>query len=152
MNDVNQNDGVSSLVLDIGTQPTALTGTLVETTILETMIPALPDNALLRFYALLSWTNNANNKIVRLKYDDGLIAGPTYTTVGGAGLGVALFNRGQTQIALNSTNWFGSTTLLTTSKDSAQPRSLKLTGQLANVGDVLTVESYVVELLGYRAP
>ncbi len=153
MRDEHGNDAVSALCLQQSGTGISLTGTLLETDLLTVTIPPLAGSpiASLRAYLLWTWTNNANNKILRAYYGAGNCYGPTVTVSGFAGHAIWLFQDGpNTQRGLNSSSYLASASaLFNIAQDATKPQPLRITGQLANVADVLTLQAHCIELLGY---
>lgn len=134
----------------------SVTGTTTETTLATITIPAgvMGTNGQLWIMTLWSNTSNANNKTLRVRFSG--IAGTQYllsTATTGVGSQIPLFirnrNSASSQIGGNSSSaTFGHTAsaAVTSAVDTSLATTLVISGQLANAGDTLTLESYTVEL------
>ena len=136
----------------------SITGTTSETVLATVSIPAgaIGPNGILRVTSQWSYTNSANNKILRLRL--GGLSGSTFfdvtqtTTAVYVDLGRLIHNvnsnaaqksRGASVTGAGSTG----TAHITRTVDTTVALDLVFTGQLANTGETVTLESYVVELL-----
>jgi hypothetical protein len=116
-------------------------------------------NAILRITTNWSFTNNANNKTLRVRF--GGAAGTAYlqiaetttqyvraeTTIGNAG--ATNSQRGQSIFFRQAAGTFAfqSATQITSAVDTTANQTVYISGQKATAGDALTLESYSVELL-----
>jgi hypothetical protein len=120
---------------------------------------AMRANSRLRFWALITFTNNANNKTIRVRHSG--IAGATYVFfVGTTQTGIETFteisNRGTTNsqigamgrivTAVNTLN--ATNTTIVNSQDTTVPTTLVITCTKAVGTDSCQLESYLVELIG----
>jgi hypothetical protein len=118
---------------------------------------ALGPNGVLRISTLWSMSNNANSKTIRVRYSGPagaqyLAAG--FTTAGSAAAQTLIFNRGANSQCGSGTSGFvsispfgaGTVSGLTSAADTTLPTAIYITGQKAVGGDILTLESYLVEL------
>lgn len=130
-----------------------------ENTLATITIPAgaLGTNGFVRLHTLWSFTNNANNKTLRIRYSGA--AGTQY-----------LGNVFTTQLALNATtiignrnsasSQVGSTVAIsgaataitvganaTSSVDTSVATTIVVTGQKASAGDTLTLDAYMAEIV-----
>jgi hypothetical protein len=137
-----------------------LTGTLTETVLATVTIPAgaMGPNGFIRVNALFSNNNSATVKTPRIRF--GGIGGTEYFNVAQTtNIGINTFrsitnrNSQSSQVGISSaTNAFSATASspITSAINTAASTTLVITGQLANILDTLTLESYSVELL-YRS-
>jgi hypothetical protein len=151
--------GVSSLLLSSSAVPVSLTGTTAEVELARVRVPErlMGPSSALRVELVITETNNANNKItrVRLGGTGGLggtvVAGFTDTTQQQRRASVCIHNRGaiNAQFSSGSLSYTGGFTgSVSSAIDLSQPQDVVLTGQLANAGDLLTLEQWSVEILG----
>lgn len=130
----------------------SVTGTLTETTLATVNIPAgaLGPNGRVIISSIWSATNNANNKTARHKFGGTTYFAQNITTQVAWRHENEIGNRNATNSqAGNQNNVFGSlgAALVTSAVDTTASVAVLFTGQLANVGDTLTLESYRVEIL-----
>jgi hypothetical protein len=114
--------------------------------------------SVIRVELCFSMTNNANNKTLRLRFGGTSGLGGTTclasveTTAVARRISTMIANRG----ALNSqliTNWIGygsGNALSTAAIDTETDQDLVVSGLLAVAGDLLTLESFFVEVLNAR--
>lgn len=111
-------------------------------------------NGILRVYSNWSFTNSANNKIMRVRL--GGIGGTAYfqttqTTQAWYADFRIISNRGvaNSQVGPQNSAQFGSGSgsPATSAIDTSAATTLVITGQKASAGDTLTLESYLVELI-----
>lgn len=135
------------------------TGTTAETTLATITVPAnsLGANGAIRVYA--AWSNNSsgNNKTFRVRFST--ISGKVFrarnqTTNISTPEHVLIQNRNATnsQIASNQAASVGgwqqdSSAVQTAAVDTTAATTLVITGQLANSGDTINLEQYVVEVM-----
>ena len=131
----------------------SVTGTTSETTLATYTLPAnvLGNNGALRVVWLVTTTNSANNKTLRMKFGNNSLHTSVLTTSTGARYQTDVRNRGTTDSQLSfGTGIYGASagTLPTTSAISTTaPVVITITGQLANTGETITLEGYTIELL-----
>lgn len=117
---------------------------------------ALGPNGVLRITTAWSFTNNANNKTLRVRFSG--IGGTAYlSAVKTVEVGVDVFqviaNRGVTNsqhghgIQGNSTGSISVNGNISSAVDTTAATNLVITGQKATGTDVLTLESYLIELI-----
>lgn len=130
-----------------------LTGTLTETTLATITIPAntLGANGQLELEALFSYTNSANSKTLRAKFGGTQYLNLTLTTTAASQSLVRIANRNAANSQVGNivgSNGFGNSsgTLVTSAIDTAADVNLTITGQLANTGETITLESYIVRV------
>ena len=137
----------------------SITGTTSETVLATVTIPGgtMGANGTLRVTTLWSYTNSANNKIPRIRLGGlagTLIFSLTATTTGMYRDQREIHNRN----AQNSQVFWGNTssgggwgttvgTVSTGSVDTSASQDLVFTAQLANTGETITLEYYLVELV-----
>lgn len=124
-----------------------LTGGTGETALATIAIAAgtLGANGVLRISAYWSYTNNGNNKTFRVRL--GGISGTAFstsvtTTAISTRLQLEIWNRNSAAVQV-ATNAGGSPT--TGTVNTAVAQDLVLSGQLANGGDTMTLEGYIIE-------
>lgn len=137
-----------------------VTGTASETSLAAITIPAgaMGANGILRINALFSYTNSGNTKTLRFRFGNGLsgtaFATSAGTTVAAIRLETQIQNRNSasSQVAgiAGATIGGTSTANVTGTIDTTASQTLTISGQLANTGETITLESYIVELL-YQA-
>ncbi len=136
----------------------ALTGTTAETILASVAVPAgeMGPNGVLRVTTEWSYTNSANNKTLRTRLGAGL-SGTVFDSIVPT---TNAFQRRQCDIKNRNANnaqmappsayvaGFGTSTgaVLTGTVDTSAAQTLAITGQLANAGETITLESYLVEL------
>jgi len=137
-------------------------GALTETSMASVRIPAntIGPDGTVRIYTLWSMNNNANNKTVNTRY--GLVPGAINGTQGGQfqqqlfpnvasvqGL-IIVRNTGATnsqQILNSMTGPYNTSTVINTQTvDTTQDTYFSINGTLANAGDTLTLNKYIVEV------
>lgn len=134
----------------------SVTGTLSEAALATiTIKPAMMgSNGQLRITVLFSNNNNANAKNARVRF--GGISGTVYLDASNTTnislqwiVQVRNRNAANSQIGFVSTAAFGNSAAanVTGAIDTSSSQDLVITGQLANTGDTLTLESYSVELI-----
>ena len=134
-----------------------LTGTTDETLLVAVALPPLGPNDQVMITALWSYPNSGNIKVPRIRFHTA--SGTGGTLVGNLSLtttaSVRMIVEGGNRGATNSQFW-GSTTggtaassgaIPTTSLDTTVTTYLNFTGDLADVGETITLESYRVEIL-----
>lgn len=134
------------------------TGSTTENVLATIPIPAgaMGPNGLLRIRSLWSMTNSANSKTPRARLNG--VSGTAYMAVvltsvatWTSEITIANRNSASSQVgnaAATSAVYGGTGVAVTTgSIDTASAVDLVLTGQLANAGETITLESYVVEVL-----
>lgn len=134
------------------------TGNTAETVLATVSIPAgaLGPNGVLRVTSTWSHTNSANAKTPRIRLGGSsgtVICAPVLTTTGSLAIQRTVHNRNaqnsQVMMGAASSNTFATSTgaPLTASIDTSAAQDLVFTGQLANAGETITLEAYLVELL-----
>lgn len=113
-------------------------------------------NGRLRITTWWSYTNNANNKTLRVRFNG--ISGTAFqtvvvTTTASSFLQININNNNATNaqknVAANSSGGVGSTAsaFVTAAIDTTATVVVSITGQPASGGDTITLESYLVELI-----
>lgn len=136
----------------------ALTGTTAETALASIAIPAgaMGANGVIRVTTEWSYTSSANNKSLRTRLGSGLsgtmfdLIVPTTNAFQRRQCDIKNRNAQNAQIAPPSgyVAGFGTSTgtPLSGTVDTSAAQTLAITGQLANAGETITLESYIVEL------
>lgn len=141
-------EGIETVVAANGAAGSAHTGTITETTVLTVAIPAnsLGPNGYLRFEFIESHTNNANNKIIRAKFGGSTLGAVTRTTSAGGREQFIIQNRNATNSQRGGINGsFGAGNLNSAAIDTTTAQNLTLTVELANTGDSVTIEGYIIK-------
>ena len=134
------------------------TGDTAKTTLATVTVPggAMGANGLLRVMSLWSHSNSANDKTARVEFSGAQYYSATLTTTVSSRMYRTIANRNAENSQVGGPvsgtfNW-GSTTgaLATSSVNTSEDQDLVFSGQLANSGDTIALESYTVELL-YQA-
>ena len=122
--------------------PVVLTGTTSETTMLTVSIPAslMNKRGRVNVIVLLSLTNNANNKTVRVKIGGQTVVSTTSTNQSVLGFSGWLLN-------LNSETSQKNGSAVSFTIDTTIANDLVITGQLANAGDTVTLTAVSLELI-----
>ena len=122
--------------------PVVLTGTTSETTMLTTSIPASLMNKRGRamIFVLLSLTNNANAKTVRVKIGGQTVVATASTNQNILGLSGWLLN-------LNSETSQKNSSATSFTIDTTIANDLVITGLLANAGDTVTITAVSLEVI-----
>ena len=122
--------------------PFVLSGTTSETTMLTVSIPASLMNKRGRamIYVLLSLTNNANAKTVKVK-----VGGATIVTVASTNQNLLGFSTWL--LNLNSETSQKSNSVASFTIDTTIANDLVITGQLANAGDTVTLTTVSLEII-----
>jgi len=122
--------------------PVVLTGTTSETTMLTVSIPAslMNKRGRVNVIVLLSLTNNANTKTVRVKIGGQTVASTTGTNQSVLGFSTWLLN-------LNSETSQKNGNAVSFTIDTTIANDLVITGQLANSADTVTVTAVSVEII-----
>lgn len=130
----------------------AHTGDTNETTLATITIPAnrLGKNGRMRITAQFSYTNSANNKIIRVRFGNTQFYAATLTTTTHTKVIVDIGNRNSASSQVGGSlvaAGVGSSasTMPTGTVDTTADRNVTLTGQLANTGETVTLETYSVE-------
>lgn len=151
------------IILGCSGSAVALTGTASETILATIPIAAgaLGLNGAVRVTAYFSMTNNANNKTPRIRFgasgagtSGASIQGPTLASIAGYRTQGEIHNRASVSsqvyspAGLGSGGWSSSTGVnpATAAIDTGAATEIAITGQLANTGDTLTLEYYLVEV------
>ena len=145
------------LIFQSGAASSALTGTLTETAFATVTLPALGVNDRIEVEGLASFTNNANNKTLRYRLNG--IAGTAFMTINlTTQLSYVMFgafqnrNSASSQVARGSATggggWGGGGAAVTTMAiNTATPVDLVISGQLANIGDSMTLQAYAIKVI-----
>ena len=122
--------------------PVPHTGTTAETTMLTVSIPAslMNKRGRLSFIGLLSLTNNANLKTLKVKFGGQTLATVTSTSQAALGFVTWLLN-------LNSETSQKNGNAVSFTIDTTIANDLVITGQLANAGDTVTLTAVSMELI-----
>ncbi len=145
----------SEYILAASAAASSHTGDTNETTLATITVPAnaLGANGYVVIESLWTVTNSANNKIVRTKFGATTMMSATFTTQATYNNLVRISNRNATNSQVSSTTtvgaggWGQSTSATNTAAiDTTASVSVTLTGQLANTGETITLESYVARL------
>lgn len=129
-----------------------LTGSTSETTLATIVIPggSLGANGRIEIDTIWSYTNSANNKIMRVKFGATTYTQITATTTASCRLSTLIWNRSATsQVAYTSVaSGFGPSTgtIVTGSSDTNGDVSVTITGQLASGAETMTLEAYGVRI------
>lgn len=137
-------------VLAQSAAPIAHTGTTSSTVKVSIPVPtdAMGANGRLRITVALSFSNNANNKILGVWLGGGSLATATRANIATDRLQFEIANRGARNSQVVTSNFGGTSFAFTVgSIDTRQSQNLELRCQLANAGDTMTIESYLVEVL-----
>lgn len=137
------------------TQKLSWTGDTAENVLLTVDVPPMGKNSYLDFSSLWSVTNNANNKIVRVRLGGAsgtVLMQWTATTIATIiDINRKTLNRGATnsQISSNALSFVGTSTgnPLTSSIETNAGTTLVFTVQLANAADTASLEYAVVNLV-----
>jgi len=122
--------------------PVALTGTTSETTMLTTSFPAslMNKRGRVNVIVLLSLTNNANTKTVRVKIGGQTVVSTTSTNQSVLGFSGWMLN-------LNSETSQRNASAVSFTIDTTIANDLVITGQLTNSADTVTVTAVSVEII-----
>jgi hypothetical protein len=131
------------------------TGTTAKTTLATVTVPggAMGANGMLRITSLWSHTNSANAKTPRVEFGGTEYYGTAVTATATTRMYRTIANRNSAGLQVGGpspgTFDWGSTSdgLTTSSVDTSADQDLVFSGELANSGDTIMLESYVVELL-----
>jgi hypothetical protein len=129
-------------------------GSTAKTTLATVTVPggAMGPNGVLRITSLWSHTNSANTKTPRVEFAGTQYYGASFTNAATSRMSRAIANRNaansQVGVPASGTFNWGSTTgaLTTSSVDTSIDQDLVFSGQLANSGETIALESYLVEL------
>ena len=131
------------------------TGNTTKTTLATVTVPggAMGASGILRITSLWGHTNNANNKTARVEFGGAQYYSAILTTTATSRMYRTIANRNAetSQVggaASGAFNWGSTTSALTTSSvNTSVDQDLVFSGQLANGGDTIALESYIIELL-----
>jgi hypothetical protein len=133
------------------------TGTTGEVTLGTYTLPAnrMGANGAVKVTAHWSYTSSGNNKVPRIRFGGSLAAGTTETATAQRMTQIIIGNRNslssQIVSATGNTTFTGfgvvNVAATTLSIDTTADRAIAITGQLANTGETITLESYVIELM-----
>ena len=120
----------------------AVTGTTAETTLLATSIPAgfINKRGRLNVLGLMTLTNNANLKTLKVKFGGQTLATVTSTSQAALGFSTWLLN-------LNSETAQKNGNAVSFTVDTTIANDLVITGQLANAGDTVTLTAVSMEII-----
>lgn len=113
-------------------------------------------NGRLRVTALLTLTNSANNKTVRVRLGGiggSIFTSPVMTTSASTRFQIEIANRGaaNSQVGgqqLGTGGWgISGNVVATAAIDTSADTTVVITGQKASAGETITLESYLVELI-----
>ncbi len=143
----------SNVILAASFVGASLTGTLIETTLATITVPGntMGANGRIEIETIWSFTNSANNKTARVKFGGTTLQNIVLTTNNSMRTSCFIANRNNTasQVAPpNSSTGSGATTnaIITAAIDTTSSVSITITGQLANTGETITLEGYIVRL------
>lgn len=145
----------SSFIIAQSAVASSITNDLTETVLGRIIIPGgiMGLNGALRINTLWSGTASANNKILRVRHGGTQILGITATTSPVMQHVVILRNRGvinsQVMFVNASTSYTAAavSTAQTSTINTDVDQILTITGQLANLAELITLEGYIVEVL-----
>lgn len=144
-------------VLAASAAPVNLTGTAALTNLVQATLPggALGPNGMLRISGRLAYTNSANAKTIDVKLGGVSLFGRGRTTSSSDSFRLTLMNRGSEASQIELSNWQqagselqGGSTVATATYaiDTSVDQVLAITGQLASIGELITLEAWFVEL------
>jgi hypothetical protein len=148
--------GVPYVVAASAATGMSTTGSVTENTLASITIPggAMGANGSVRITAVFSLSNNANTKVMRIKF-----GGTTYTSVSLSNSTTLrqftqIINRNSVSSQVGAATFAGgfsssSGAAVTSSVDTSSDVTLLITGQNGNSADTITLESYLVEVI-YR--
>jgi len=144
-------------ILDMSAQAISRTGSTAEGTLKSITIPAnwMGIDGGVRLTAYFSMPSSANNKTFRVRFSGAagtIFASEVYTTSVTAKLVVEIKNRGAKNTQLGGPidlhfTGASSSAIIATAVDTSVDTTLVITGQLANSGETIKLESYMVELM-----
>lgn len=145
----------SSYILGQSSSNSALTGSTAETALATIEIPAgaIGPNGSVEVDCWWSCTNNANNKTTKIKVAGNIISTIGVTTSETLAQRGRLANRNSQTSQVTGlvavASGFGSSTasMSTFTIDTTVAQNITITGQLANSGDTLNLESYIVRVM-----
>lgn len=147
----------SMRVLGASASPSSVTGTLTETTLATVVVPAgvMGTNGILRVQTLWTVTNSANNKTLQMVFGGTVYYFQTVTTIATvadqriiANVNSVSSQKGKTTGGMTAGGWGTASGAVTTSAvNTASAANLTFTGTLANTGETITLDSYIVELI-----
>lgn len=134
----------------------SITGDTNETTLATCTVPAnsMGANGVLRITTQWSHTNSANNKTLRVKFSGTNYLSVNVTTTATSRVQSQITNRNATNSQVGNNNAIGSFGgssggLVTSTIDTTVSHNIVITGTLANSGETITLESYLVELIPF---
>lgn len=134
----------------------SVTGTVNETTLYTSPTIkgiTLGINEAIRCFAIFSYTNSANNKVLRLKFNATNAYGITQTVTSAVMREANFMTRGtvNTQVGPNAgiTNAFGTSNnaVVQIAATLNTDFTITVTGQLANSGETITLESVFIKII-----
>lgn len=127
------------------------TGDTVETTLAPIVIPGglLGPNGQVLVEYLISWPSSGNNKTFRVKFGGTLYQSMVVTTGVHLQPHVRVANRGaaNSQVGAGTSNTgyiSAGSAIVTSAVDTDEDVTILITGQLANAGETITLEGYIV--------
>jgi hypothetical protein len=151
--------GPVAYVLAASGAAASITGTLTETTLAAVTVPAnaMGTNGSVRITTVWSYTNSANNKIVRHTFGGTGYNTFTLTTTASGRIVTEICNRNATNSQVGFASGVGPGTAgaglgftsganVTSAVNTTAAVTILITAQLANTGETITLESYRVEL------
>lgn len=135
--------------------PASVTGTTIETVLATIVIPAgsVGSNGSIRILSLWSYTNSANNKVLK-----GVVGGTAFMSVTSTSTGslqqeTMLRNRGEQNSQVAFSPFFAggigvtANAVLSSAVNFSVAQTMTLTGTLSNTSETITLEGYTVEIL-----
>jgi len=136
------------------TAAVALTGTTSETTLLTVNIPAslIGASGKVKMYPLYSMTNNANNKVLRVKLGGSMAFYAATSNSSHSSALVIIRNIGSESVQKSSTTVVSGlgntgTALNTLAIDTSVATTITITGQLTVGTDTMTLEGFFMEVV-----
>jgi hypothetical protein len=130
----------------------SVTGTLVETTLATIVIPAgtIGPNGQVEIICGWSYPNSANAKTLQVKFGGTAYSYLVLATSAGFRSFTCLANRNNaaSQVGISAANGFGTSSAapVTSSVNTNGDVTILLTAQLANTGETITLEHYIVKV------
>lgn len=145
-----------SYVLAKSATAASITGTVTETTLGTFTIPAgaIGPNGQVEIYTLWSVTGSTNSKTLRVNFGASSVA--SLPIVAAAGMSAQIFTRVANRNSASSQVAFtpaatgigqGAAANAFTSINTANAVVVNITGQLANMGETITLESYSIRII-----
>lgn len=134
--------------------PVAVTNTTAETTLANLVVPgnSIGAHGAMRIHVLLTHTNNANNKTIKVKFGGAILNTIVDASTATLNLEMYTANRGTTNSQVSQpagANSFGvsATAVVTAAVDTTKDQPLLITCQLATSTDSCQLERFSVEIL-----